>query len=228
MTPRYPADQPWPTTSRAAIDLQERLRHLVIPEDDFGVLSTVAGVDVGYAEGGKLCRAAVVLLSFPGLVLVDHVEACLPTSFPYVPGLLAFREVPSILAALNRLERRPGLLLCDGHGLAHPRRFGLACHLGILTGLPAIGVAKRQLIGEHEPLGNRRGDWQPLRDGQEVIGAVLRTRDGVRPVYVSTGHRVSLATAVDLVLACAPRFRLPQPIRLAHGLATRPLRAEWA
>lgn len=225
MTPRFTACHPWPATSQAAIDIQQHLRLQVVVEDEFGVLLTVAGVDVGYDQGDELTQAAVVLLSFPGLDPVEHATARLPTAFPYVPGLLAFREVPAILAALNRLERLPDLLLCDGQGLAHPRRCGLACHLGVLTGLPAIGVAKSRLVGDHGPLGARRGDWQPLHDGHEVVGAVLRTQPGIRPVYVSTGHRVALATAIDLVLACATRYRLPEPLRLAHGLAKGTLRS---
>jgi deoxyribonuclease V len=139
-------------------------------------------------------------------------------AFPYVPGLLSFREIPVVLDALGKLRHPPDLLLCDGQGYAHPRRFGLACHLGVLTGIPAIGVAKSRLIGEYAEPGSNKGDWSPLMDGGEVIGAVLRTRDNVNPVYVSVGHRIELDAAQRIVLACATRYRLPEPTRLADRL----------
>jgi deoxyribonuclease V len=145
---------------------------------------------------------------------------CQPTAFPYVPGLLSFRELPAVLAAIEQLRILPDLYLCDGQGLAHPRRFGLACHLGVLLDAPTIGVAKTRLIGTHAPPPAEKGGWTPLEDGGEVIGAVLRTRSGVKPVYVSIGHRVSLATSVRLTLACTSRYRLPETIRQAHRLAS--------
>jgi deoxyribonuclease V len=143
-----------------------------------------------------------------------------PTRFPYVPGYLSFREVPAILGALASLDSPPDLILCDGQGLAHPRRFGLACHLGVLTGLPTIGVAKSRLIGTHVEVPQHKGAWVPLLDDDEIIGAVLRTRDGVQPLYVSVGHRVDLSTAIDFVLRCTTRYRLPETTRWAHKLAS--------
>lgn len=142
-----------------------------------------------------------------------------------MPGLFAFREMPALLAALERLSVRPDLLVCDGHGLAHPRRFGLACHLGLVTGLPAIGVGKTPLVGVWDEPGPERGAWTPLRDGGEVVGRVLRTRDGVKPVFVSVGHRMSLDNAVDRVLALTPRYRLPETTRTADRLCRRALAA---
>ena len=210
----------WDVPPREAIAIQERLRHAVVLEDDFGPLQRVAGVDVGFEAGGSITRAAVAVLSFPELVLVESAIARLPTSFPYVPGLLSFREAPAVLQALASLSRPPDLLVCDGQGLAHPRRFGLACHLGLLAGLPAIGAAKSRLLGEHVPPGPLRGDWQPLIDRGEVIGAALRTRPGTKPIFVSPGHRVSLASAIDLALQCTGRFRIPEPTRQAHRLAS--------
>ncbi len=136
-------------------------------------------------------------------------------AFPYVPGLFAFREVPALLAALDKLTVRPDVLVCDGHGLAHPRRFGLASHLGVLTGLPAFGVGKTRLLGDWAPVGPRRGDRSPLIDAGETVGAVLRTQDGVKPVFVSAGHRMDLAGACDLTLALTPRYRLPETTRAA-------------
>ena len=211
---------PWDVTPAEARALQERLRGYVEREDRLGAVRRVAGVDVGFEDGGRTTRAAVVVLSFPDLAPVEQVLARRPTAFPYVPGLLSFREIPAVLEALGRLRTLPDLILCDGQGVAHPRRFGIACHLGVLTDLPTIGVAKSRLIGEHAEPGQTKGVWAPLMDKGEVIGAVLRTRTGVRPVYVSSGHRVSLATAIDYVLACTPRYRLPETTRLADRLAS--------
>lgn len=161
-----------------------------------------------------------MLLDFPSLELRGHAVAEGEIRFPYVPGLLSFRECPLALAALRRLPRRPDLLLCDGQGLAHPRRFGIASHLGVLLDIPAIGAAKSRLIGTHEEPDGERGSRAPLFDGEEQIGAVLRTRSNVRPIYVSTGHRVSLTAAVAITLQCSPRFRIPEPTRQAHKLAS--------
>jgi deoxyribonuclease V len=178
----------------------------------------VAGVDVGFRNG--LTRAAIAVLSHPELELVETAVAHRPTEFPYVPGLLSFREAPAVLDALNKLGTGPDLLLCDGQGIAHPRRFGIACHLGILTGIPSIGVAKSRLIGSHDDPGDTRGDWSPLMDKGEIIGAVLRTRPRVKPLYVSIGHRVGLETAIAWVMACCTRYRLPETTRSAHRLAS--------
>lgn len=192
----------------------------MIREDRLGAVNTVAGIDVGFEDGGRITRAAVVVLSFPALETRDQAVSRGPTRFPYVPGYLSFRELPQVLKTLERLDIRPDLVLCDGQGLAHPRRFGLACHLGVATGLPTIGVAKSRLVGTHAELPPRKGEWVPLLDKGETIGAVLRTRDNVQPVYVSIGHRVSLPTAIAYVLRCTPRFRLPETTRRAHRLAS--------
>jgi deoxyribonuclease V len=213
---------PWDVTPAQARAIQLEGRARVIADDAFGRVGRVAGIDVGFEESGTISRAAVAVLEVPSLTLVESAVARLPTAFPYVPGLLSFREIPAALEALGRLSAPPDLLLCDGQGYAHPRRFGLACHLGVLTGLPSIGVAKSRLIGAHGPLPDEKGAWVPLLDGDETIGAVLRTRDGVAPVYVSVGHRVSLPTAVRWVLACTTRFRLPETTRQAHRLASGP------
>jgi len=212
----------WPSTPAEAIAIQQRLRGRVIARDRLGPVRFVAGLDVGFEQDERVARAAVAVLSFPDLRMADQAVARRPVTFPYIPGLLSFREVPVLLDAIDRLGQRPDLLLCDGQGLAHPRRFGLACHLGVLTGIPSIGVAKSLLIGRHAPLPARRGAWRPLLDRGEVIGAALRTRDGVAPVYVSIGHRTGLETAMEFVLACAPRYRLPETTRAAHRLASGP------
>jgi len=200
--------------------VQERLRGHVVSRDRLKTVRTVAGIDVGFEKDGRITRAAVVVLDFPSLALREQVLSRAPTRFPYVPGYLSFREIPAVLAALAKLTVQPDLLLCDGQGLAHPRRFGLACHLGVLTGMATIGVAKSRLVGVHQRLPDAKGAWVPLRDGAELIGAVVRTRAGVRPLYVSVGHRVSLKTAIRYVLRCTTRYRLPETTRLAHRLAS--------
>jgi deoxyribonuclease V len=182
-------------------------------------------VDIGFLQKNTITQAAVAVLNYPDLGLVEHVIVRRPTSFPYLPGLLSFREAPAALEALGQLEIRPDLLLCDGHGLAHPRRFGLACHIGLLSGIPSIGVAKTRLIGQHEPVSENRGSWQPLMHEGETVGAVLRTRARVKPVYVSIGHRISLETVINYVMACTPKFRLPETTRWAHRLASGQTRA---
>jgi deoxyribonuclease V len=210
----------WDVTPAEARLIQERLRHEVIAEDDLGPVRLVAGVDVGFEEGGIVTRAAVAVLTLIDLQLVESAVARRPTLFPYIPGYLSFREVPAILEALAQLSTLPDLLLCDGQGLAHPRRLGLACHLGVLSGLPAIGVAKTRLIGRHEPVGVEKGSRQPLWHRGEIVGMVLRTRTAVQPVYVSVGHRVGLETAVRYTLQCTSQYRLPETTRQAHRLAS--------
>ena len=213
-------DQEWPKTTGEARAIQERLRDQVVRRDELAEVRRVAGLDVGFPGGGDETRAGVAILSFPDLLLLESASARRRTVFPYVPGLLSFREAPALLEALASLSEPPQLLLCDGQGYAHPRRFGLACHLGVLTGLPSIGVAKSRLIGEHGPLGAEKGDWTPLRDHDEIIGALVRTRRNVQPLYISVGHKISLETAVRFVLACTTRFRLPETTRWAHRLAS--------
>jgi deoxyribonuclease V len=210
----------WDVTPAEARAIQARLRGQVITHDDLGEIRRVAGVDVGFEDGGTVTRAAIAVLSFPGLGLMDGAVARQPTRFPYVPGLLSFREIPAVLEALSSLTEAPDLLLCDGQGYAHPRRFGLACHMGVLTGLPSIGVAKSRLIGGHAPVDEAKGSREWLLDQGEIVGAVLRTRTNVRPLYVSIGHRVSLETAIRYVLACTTRYRLPETTRRAHHMAS--------
>jgi deoxyribonuclease V len=211
---------PWNVATAEACSIQEKLRCRVTTWDQWDRIGCVAGVDVGFEEKGAVTRAAVAVLAFPSLELCEQAIARRHTEFPYIPGLLSFREVPAVLDALAGLRGLPDLLLCDGQGWAHPRRFGIACHLGVLTQIPSIGVAKSRLIGEHQPVADERGAWQPLVDKDEVIGAVLRTRAGVKPLYVSIGHRISLETALDYVMKCTGRFRLPETTRRAHRLAS--------
>lgn len=216
----------WDLSPGAAIALQQTLRDQITLIDrtpDFPTaIQTVAGVDVGFEAAGSITRAAVAVLSFPALQVVDRAIARRPTTFPYIPGLLSFREIPAVLEALVQLTILPDILLCDGQGTAHPRRFGIACHLGLLTDLPAIGVGKSRLVGRHAEVGHQRGDWQLLIHQQETIGAVLRTRPGTKPLFISPGHNVSLTTAIAIVLQCSPKYRLPETTRQAHKLASGP------
>ncbi|MBS1793436.1 MAG: deoxyribonuclease V [Acidobacteria bacterium] len=211
----------WNLSPQAAIELQKQLAFEVIREDRFDKpVETVAGIDLGYNPETNRCRAVVVVLKFPGLELVESAESIMPVSFPYVPGLLSFREAPAALRALEKLAAAPDLILCDGQGIAHPRRFGVACHIGLLAGVPAVGVAKSLLVGKFEDLGETRGSFAPLMHRGEEVGVALRTRAGVQPVYVSVGHRIGLATAIDYVLRCAPKYRLPETTRLADQMAS--------
>ncbi len=210
----------WPLTAEEAIAIQKQLQPEVITEDELGEVQYVAGVDMGFEEEGTVSRAAVVVLSFPDLQLVEQAIARRPTTFPYIPGFLSFREVPAVLDALEKVGTTPNLILCDGQGIAHPRRFGIACHLGVLIDIPTIGVAKSLLVGKHDELPVEKGRWQPLRYKGETVGVVLRSRTGVRPLYVSPGHRISLPTAIDYVLRCTTKYRLPETTRLADKLAS--------
>lgn len=210
---RQTLQQLWPRSLAEARLLQERLRSQVVTEDQLSVVQRVAGVDAHY-HGDRLW-AAIAVMTFPDLVITESALINRPLTFPYVPGLLSFREAPATLELFDRLSEKPDLLLVDGQGLAHPRRFGLACHLGVLADVPTIGVAKSRLIGTYQEPGIERGAWSELVDHGEIIGAVVRTRSAVRPVFVSIGHRISLKTAIDLVLCCTGCFRLPEPIHVA-------------
>jgi deoxyribonuclease V len=217
----------WNLTAEEAIAVQASLSDRVVLEDQLGEVKYVAGVDVGFEEEGAVTRAAVAVLELEKLHLknyqpCDRAIARCPTTMPYIPGLLSFREIPAVLGALEKLQITPNLLLCDGQGTAHPRRFGIACHLGLLTDIPAIGVAKSRLIGHHAPIPDPKGSWQPLLDKSEKIGVALRTRPGTHPLYISPGHNISLDTAIAYVLRCTTKYRLPETTRHAHKLASGP------
>ena len=211
----------WPLTLEEAIAIQEKLRYRVITEDKFKEpVQYVAGVDMGFEANGTISRAAVAVLSFPDLQIIETSLAYRPTTFPYVPGFLSFREIPAVLDALETINTIPDIILCDGQGIAHPRGLGIASHLGLIIDMPTIGVAKSLLIGKYEDLPDIKGSWQPLIHKGVTIGAALRTRTGVKPVYVSSGHKVSLSTAIDYVLRCTPKYRLPETTRVADKLAS--------
>ena len=218
MRRRYQHD--WNLSPRDAVRVQQQLAKMVVTTNESGQVRLVAGIDVGFRDGGKTTCAAIVIMEYPSLELIETRTAHCHTSFPYVPGLLSFRELPAILKALDKVDRLPDLCMCDGQGYAHPRRFGVACHLGLITGLPSIGIAKTRLIGTSDPVPNERGKWVHLYDNNEIIGAVLRTRVNVKPVYISVGHKVDLATAIEYVMGCTSRYKLPETIRLADKFAS--------
>ncbi|MER8071884.1 endonuclease V [Streptomyces sp. NPDC094034] len=218
---RTPEDE---TEARA---IQDELRGLVVRDEPGPPPGTglVTGVDVAYDDERDVVAAAAVVLDAATLAVVEEATAVGTVAFPYVPGLLAFREIPTVLAALEALTSEPGLIVCDGYGLAHPRRFGLAAHLGVLTGLPVIGVAKNPFTFSYQQPGGRRGDSSPLlADDGEEVGRALRTREGVKPVFVSVGHRVGLANACAHTLRLTPHYRLPESTRRADALCRRALR----
>jgi deoxyribonuclease V len=211
---------PWVKTVAEAKKIQEQLKDRVIDFDCLGKVKHVAGVDIGFEDNYAISKAAVAVLTYPELELVEQAIARIPTAFPYVPGYLSFREIPAILAALPQLNITPDLILCDGQGLAHPRRLGLACHLGVLLDIPTIGVAKSLFIGQHEQVPLEKGSWKPLVDKDETIGVVLRSRTKVKPIYVSIGHKISLPTAIEYVNGCLTKYRLPETTRWADRLAS--------
>jgi deoxyribonuclease V len=208
-------------TVKEAMRLQEELRPQIIDVLSFdpAAVKTIAGTDISYLREYRLALGAVVVMTFPGLEVIEESRSAVEVAFPYVPGLLSFRELPALLPALEALENEPDLIFVDGQGLAHPRGLGIASHLGLLTGRPSIGCAKSRLIGEAEEPARSAGEWKPLlHDGREV-GAVLRTRDGVKPLYISVGHLIDLLTARRMVLDCCRGYRLPEPQRKAHMAA---------
>jgi deoxyribonuclease V len=211
----------WDVEPRQAMEIQAKLRDRILEMWEGRPVSTVAGVDVGFK--GDRARAAIVVLHFPELTPLEAVTAELPVSFPYIPGLLAFREGPAVLAAWNRLRVKPDLIQFDAQGIAHPRGIGLASHMGLWFERPSIGVAKSRLYGHHTTPGVHRGDCAQLKDEQDptrVVGMVLRTRTEVKPVYVSVGHLIDLDHAVDFVLRCCTQYRLPETTRWAHKVAS--------
>ncbi len=214
---------PWDLSCREAIGLQQKLRERLILDDRSipPSLQTIAGADVSYARGSDRFFAAVVVLAYPSLELLEEASAEDRSSFPYVPGLLSFREGPVVLKAFRRLRRNPDAILFDGQGIAHPRGFGLASHLGLFLDLPAIGCAKTRLCGIHGEVGMEKGNRADLLADGALVGTVLRTRDRVKPVYVSQGHRIGLERAVGIVLSCCRGYRLPEPVRQAHRAVNR-------
>jgi deoxyribonuclease V len=211
----------WALTPSAAIRLQERLAPQVRAVPLAGAVRFVAGADLAFTSDGVRCLAGLVVYDLTARAVVEEALAWRPVRFPYVPGLLSFREIPAVLAAVRKLKTEPDVFMFDGQGYAHPRRVGLASHAGLLLGKPAVGAAKSRLIGTHDEPPPEPGAYAPLEHRGEVIGAVLRTRRGVKPIYVSVGHLVTLDDAIAVTMACVTRYRIPEPTRLAHQLVTR-------
>ena len=201
--------------------LQADLASVVLQEGELEGISLIAGVDVSIGRQGSIGRAAVVVLKYPSLEIAEESVNEGPVTMPYIPGLLSFRELPLILPAIEKLKLTPDLFIVDGQGIAHPRRLGIAAHLGLFTGKPTIGCAKSRLCGEHREVGESKGSAVELVDGDEVIGRVVRTREGCKPVYISVGHKLSLENAVKWVLELSSGYRLPAPVRQAHLTAGR-------
>lgn len=210
----------WQLTPDQAKKIQLKLAGLVSGVNEVANVRLIAGVDISAPDATGLARAAVVVLLYPELVPVESKVVRMHVTFPYVPGLLSFRESPLVLAACEELEHDPDLIMVDGQGIAHPRRFGIASHLGLLWDKPTIGCAKSRLCGRHKALPPEACCWVELLDNGEVIGAVLRSREGAAPLYISIGHKVDLETAVSWVLKCCRGQRLPEPTRLAHLAAS--------
>lgn len=212
---------PWDLSIDQAKETQRRLAARVSTTNALTAEpKLIAAADISGARRGEEALGAVVVVRYPAMELAEVQTARKRPPMPYVPGLLSFRETPVLLDVFERLTTSPDLVLVDGQGLAHPRRFGIACHIGLMLDIPTIGCAKSVLVGRHGPLGHERGSWAPLVDRDEAVGAAVRTQDGVTPVYVSVGHKIDLQTAIEWVLACATSVRLPEPARLAHEAAS--------
>lgn len=208
-----------PQSEAEARSIQERLRENLKLSDDFAKIKTIAGIDVCYDVKRSLAHSSIVIMKIEDLKPVKSLQAFTPSNFPYIPGLLAFREIPAILAVLAQIKTAPDLLMIDGQGIAHPRRMGIAAHLGVILDMPSIGIGKSRLTGKFENPGNKKGDVAPLFDRGEQIGTVLRSRDNVNPLFISPGHRVSVETALEIVIRCLTKYRLPEPTRLADKLS---------
>lgn len=215
-------EHPWYLSEADAVLLQKSLAYKVVAHDRLNVVRYVAGVDVAYDERcNRQYAAAVVLDARAPFFMIESATALESVRSAYVPGLFAFRELPTIIQALGKLKTTPDLIVVDGHGVAHPRRFGLACHLGVMFDIPTIGCSKKKLIGTTEEPGTRRGDYSPLMDHGDVVGRVLRTQDNVKPLYVSVGHFISLPTACEWILKLSAHYRLPETTRQADQIVRK-------
>jgi deoxyribonuclease V len=220
---------PWNLTPKEAIALQKELSARIIRKNHLKTVRFVAGADMAVSKNQDRAYAGVVVMSFPDLQIVERQQAVLKLTFPYIPGLLAFRESPALLKAFEKLRHEPDLILIDGQGLAHPRGFGIACHIGLWLDKPTIGCAKSRLFGDHRPPPIKKGGWSPLIGNHgAVIGAVVRTKHGTNPVYVSVGHKIDLKTAIRYTLACGHGYRIPEPTRRADIYVAELKRADEA
>ncbi len=212
---------PWEISFKEAAELQRKLRQRLVYEEYTGQINLIAGADISYARKTNTNYAGALVFSYPGLELVEEVGVARECHFPYVPGFLSFREGPPLLEVLSRLRHEPDILVFDGQGIAHPRRLGIAAHLGVILDKPAIGCAKTRLCGKYDPPPDEVGAWSPLTHQGETVGAVLRTKKGTKPVFISTGHRITLNQALQVVSACCRGYRLPEVVRRAHLFVNR-------
>jgi deoxyribonuclease V len=216
----------WDVTPKEAIEIQQRLRSMVSVAGLDKEPRLVAGCDISFDKGSDVVYAGIVVLGLPALIEVRRSTTIAQVKFPYIPGLLSFRESPALLEAWEKLEVQPDLVMIDGQGYAHPRRFGIASHFGVLIDLPTVGCAKTVLVGKYEEPDAKAGSYSPLIDREELIGAALRTQDGVNPVLVSVGHRINLESAIEVVMRCTKEYRIPEPTRQAHLLVNALRRGE--
>lgn len=209
--------------SREAFAIQEELAGKVVVKNGFDSISTVAGADIAILGKQKKLLCGIIVFTYPELKIIEKKWETVKEKFPYIPGLLAFREGPAIIKTYGKLENKPDILIIDGQGLAHPRKFGIACHIGVILDIPVMGIAKKRLYGEHKDISIKRGAREDLLapDTGEVVGSVLRTRDNVKPVYVSIGNRIDLDTAVNVALACNGGYRIPEPTRQADKYVSK-------
>ncbi|HCL90447.1 MAG TPA: deoxyribonuclease V [Candidatus Atribacteria bacterium] len=209
----------WEVSPGKAIQLQKELKEKIDLKKSFNQVKIVAGADVSYYKNKMI--AGIVILKFPQLEIIEKKSSVSSVNFPYIPGLLTFREGPSLLAALEKIKNEPDVILFDGQGIAHPRRMGIATHLGLFLDKPTIGCAKSRLSGEYTLVGEEKGDYTLLKEGEEVLGAVLRTRRKVKPIFVSPGHKIDLLNSIEIILKCIVKYRLPFPVREAHIFVNR-------
>ena len=204
----------WEVSPQEAIKIQKDLKSNISLKKSFSKIDKIAGADVSYYKNKMI--AGVIVFEFPNLKAIEKQSFISPVNFPYIPGLLTFREGPSILAAYEKIKNEPDIILFDGQGIAHPRRMGIATHLGLFLDKPTIGCAKSRLSGKYTTVGEKKGDYATLKEGEEVLGAALRTRKGVKPIFVSPGHKISLSNSIEIVLKCTDKYKLPIPVREAH------------
>ena len=204
----------WEVSPQEAIKIQKDLKSNISLKKSFNKIDKIAGVDVSYYQNKMI--AGVIIFEFPNLKIIERQSFVSSINFPYIPGLLTFREGPSILSAFKKIKNEPDIILFDGQGIAHPRRMGIATHLGLFLDRPTIGCAKSRLSGKYISVGEQKGDYTPLKEGEEVLGVVLRTRKGVNPIFLSPGHKIDLPNSIEIVLKCIVKYRLPLPVREAH------------
>lgn len=204
----------WEVSPQEAIKIQKDLKSKISLKKSFSKIDKIAGADVSYYQNKMI--AGVIIFEFPNLKIIERQSFVSSINFPYIPGLLTFREGPSLLAAFKKIKNEPDIILFDGQGIAHPRRMGIATHLGLFLGKPAIGCAKSRLSGKYTSVGEEKGDCTLLKDGKEILGAVLRTRKRVKPIFVSPGHKIDLSNSIEIILKCMVKYRLPLPVREAH------------